>query len=119
MSHLSGLPEEHDEPRVVLERTIRLVEDELRGAPVDDVLTRLRAELPDDLEVTAWTDKGIIMGVRHKTDPVEGIANCPLVQLSNCSIIQLFNCSTVQLSTCLGSFALSFTSSLLFFVPDG
>ena len=51
MSPLSGLPEEHDEPRVVLERTIRLVEDELRGAPVDDVLTRLRAELPDDLEV--------------------------------------------------------------------
>ena len=49
MSHLSGLPEEHDEPRVVLERTIRLVEDELRGAPVDDVLARLRAELPDDL----------------------------------------------------------------------
>ena len=32
-----------------------------------------REDLPDDLEVTAWTDKGIIMGVRHKTDPVEGI----------------------------------------------
>ena len=30
-------------------------------------------ELPDELEVTARTDKGIIMGVRHKTHPVEGI----------------------------------------------
>ena len=30
-------------------------------------------DLPADLEVTAWTQNGIIMGVRHKTDPVEGI----------------------------------------------
>ncbi len=29
--------------------------------------------LPDELQVTAWTDNGIIMGVRHKTHPVEGI----------------------------------------------
>ncbi|MDA1189325.1 MAG: aminodeoxychorismate/anthranilate synthase component II [Chloroflexi bacterium] len=29
--------------------------------------------LPDDLEVTARTDKGVIMGVRHKTLPVEGV----------------------------------------------
>ena len=32
-----------------------------------------REGLPDDLEVTAWTDNGIIMGVRHRRDPVEGI----------------------------------------------
>ena len=32
-----------------------------------------REDLPDELEVTAWTDGGIIMGVRHKTHPVEGI----------------------------------------------
>ena len=32
-----------------------------------------RDGLPDELEVTAWTDSGIIMGVRHKTHPVEGI----------------------------------------------
>ena len=32
-----------------------------------------REDLPEELEVTAWTDKGIIMGVRHKTHPVEGI----------------------------------------------
>ena len=29
--------------------------------------------LPDELEVSAWTDNGIIMGVRHKSLPVEGI----------------------------------------------
>jgi anthranilate synthase component 2 len=32
-----------------------------------------RDDLPDELEVTAWTDNGIIMGVRHKTHPIEGI----------------------------------------------
>jgi anthranilate synthase/aminodeoxychorismate synthase-like glutamine amidotransferase len=30
-------------------------------------------DLPEDLDVTAWTDAGIIMGVRHKRYPVEGI----------------------------------------------
>ncbi|MSQ41346.1 MAG: aminodeoxychorismate/anthranilate synthase component II [Dehalococcoidia bacterium] len=32
-----------------------------------------RQSLPDSLEVTAWTDKGIIMGVRHKEHLVEGV----------------------------------------------
>ena len=32
-----------------------------------------REGLPACLEVTAWTDKGIIMGVRHREYPVEGI----------------------------------------------
>jgi anthranilate synthase component 2 len=32
-----------------------------------------RASLPDCLEVTAWTDDGEIMGVRHKTLPIEGV----------------------------------------------
>ena len=32
-----------------------------------------REGLPEDLEVTAWTDNGIIMGLRHKRYPVEGI----------------------------------------------
>ena len=30
-------------------------------------------DLPDELEVTARTDNGIIMGVRHRSHPVEGI----------------------------------------------
>ena len=29
--------------------------------------------LPGDLEVSAWTDRGVIMGVRHAGHPVEGV----------------------------------------------
>ena len=29
--------------------------------------------LPDSLEVTAWTDNGLVMGLRHKEHPVEGV----------------------------------------------
>jgi anthranilate synthase/aminodeoxychorismate synthase-like glutamine amidotransferase len=29
--------------------------------------------LPDSLEVTAWTDNGLIMGLRHKEYPIEGV----------------------------------------------
>jgi anthranilate synthase component 2 len=32
-----------------------------------------RASLPDCLEVTAWTDDGEIMGVRHKQFDIEGV----------------------------------------------
>jgi anthranilate synthase component 2 len=32
-----------------------------------------RTTLPDCLEITAWTDDGEIMGVRHRTLPVEGV----------------------------------------------
>ena len=32
-----------------------------------------RDGLPDTLEVSAWTDNGIIMGLRHKEHPVEGV----------------------------------------------
>ena len=32
-----------------------------------------RASCPRELEVTAWTDDGEIMGVRHRTLPVEGV----------------------------------------------
>jgi len=32
-----------------------------------------REDLPDCLEVTAWTDQGVIMGVRHRELAVEGV----------------------------------------------
>jgi len=32
-----------------------------------------RSTLPDDLELTAWSPDGLVMGVRHRKHPVEGI----------------------------------------------
>ncbi|WP_417068109.1 anthranilate synthase component II [Niveibacterium terrae] len=50
-----------------------------RGLPNPFTATRYhslaieRASLPDCLQVTAWTDDGEIMGVRHKTLAIEGV----------------------------------------------
>ena len=50
-----------------------------RGLPNPLTATRYhslaieRETLPDCLEITAWTDDGEIMGVRHKTLAVEGV----------------------------------------------
>ena len=32
-----------------------------------------RSSVPPDLEVTAWTDDGTVMGLRHRTLAVEGV----------------------------------------------
>ncbi|MCD0452473.1 aminodeoxychorismate/anthranilate synthase component II [Actinocorallia sp. API 0066] len=29
--------------------------------------------VPDELEITAWTGDGVVMGLRHRTAPVEGV----------------------------------------------
>ncbi len=50
-----------------------------QGIPQDFAATRYhslvieRESLPGDLEITAWTEDGEIMGVRHKTYPLEGV----------------------------------------------
>ncbi len=36
-------------------------------------LAVMRGNLPDCLEVSAWTDNNIIMGLRHRKYPVEGV----------------------------------------------
>ncbi len=36
-------------------------------------LAVMRAGLPECLEISAWTDNGLIMGLRHKQYPVEGV----------------------------------------------
>ncbi|OUJ13502.1 aminodeoxychorismate/anthranilate synthase component II [Acetobacter okinawensis] len=36
-------------------------------------LTLEPSSIPDDLEVTAWTADGVIMGVRHKVHPISGV----------------------------------------------
>jgi anthranilate synthase component 2 len=50
-----------------------------RGLPTPYDATRYhslaieRGSCPADLEVTAWTDDGEIMGVRHRSLPIEGV----------------------------------------------
>ena len=36
-------------------------------------LAVMQEGIPDELEVTAWSDSGVIMGLRHKSLPVEGV----------------------------------------------
>ena len=50
-----------------------------RGLPNPFVATRYhslcidRATLPEEFEVTSWTDRDELMGVRHKNLPIEGV----------------------------------------------
>jgi anthranilate synthase/aminodeoxychorismate synthase-like glutamine amidotransferase len=50
-----------------------------RGLPVPFTATRYhslvveRASVPESLEITAWTDDGIVMGLRHREHALEGV----------------------------------------------
>lgn len=68
-----------------------------RGLPNPFTVTRYhslaieRESLPDCLEVTAWTEDGEIMGVRHKTFDIEGVQYHPESILSEYGYQQLKN----------------------------
>ncbi len=47
--------------------------------------------LPPVLSVTAWTDRGIIMGIRHKTFFMEGLQFHPESILTGCGMVLIRN----------------------------
>ena len=51
-----------------------------------------REDLPPELEITAWTDNGLIMGLRHKELPIEGVQFHPesIMTESGKSLLQNF-----------------------------
>lgn len=50
-----------------------------------------RETLPDCLEISAWTDEGEIMGLRHRELPVEGVQFHPESMLTECGLELLSN----------------------------
>jgi len=67
----------------------------LRGLPDPFTATRYHSlavsELPDELEVTARTDSGVVMAVRHRDAPVEGVQFHPESVLTQGGHLMLAN----------------------------
>ena len=69
--------------QTIMHGKVSQIETDCKGVfadlPKHSVVTRYhslaieRESLPDCLDITAWTDDGEIMGVRHKTLAVEGV----------------------------------------------
>ncbi len=69
-------------PTLMHGKTSRVAHDGLgvfEGVAPDFTATRYHslcvdpATVPDELEVSAWSDDGVIMGLRHRAFPVEGV----------------------------------------------
>lgn len=69
-------------PQVMHGKVSRVFHQEqsvFRGIPSPFLATRYnsllvdRDSLPNELEVTAWTDDGIVMGLRHRQHPLAGV----------------------------------------------
>jgi para-aminobenzoate synthetase component 2 len=54
-------------------------------------LTVLPETLPEEIEVTAWTDSGIVMAMRHRTLPIEGVQFHPESVLTEGGHLMLAN----------------------------
>ena len=67
------------------------------GLPVPFEATRYHSlivekdTLPDCLEISAWTDDGEIMGLRHKRYRIEGVQFHPESILTNCGRDMIIN----------------------------
>ncbi|AEK56731.1 aminodeoxychorismate/anthranilate synthase component II [Acidithiobacillus caldus] len=80
-------------PEVVHGKTSPIFHDDkgiFAGLPKPFTATRYhslivaRDDLPSELEVTAWTEDGLIMGLRHRRFAVEGVQFHPESILSEC-----------------------------------
>ncbi|GAB2938387.1 aminodeoxychorismate/anthranilate synthase component II [Micromonospora polyrhachis] len=54
-------------------------------------LTVLPATLPHEIEVTGWTESGVVMAMRHRTLPIEGVQFHPESVLSEGGHLMLAN----------------------------
>jgi para-aminobenzoate synthetase component II len=54
-------------------------------------LAARRDSLPAELEITAWTDSGVVMGMRHRTVAVEGVQFHPESVLTQSGHLMLAN----------------------------